>query len=221
MTISLRSTAVFLISVAVGIALPFAITKSMRALAIGSSIQTKDGTMIQLHEAATSKDSYDLNRAMRMYTILIQQGQTGLVKPDINSRASIDVYLKNSVTDYLPTQEKQTTEPISTTDYVKPVADVVDPKDLSRQERDAIVRSQKLGKCWQYPGFSKNYYTICQKFIRGKTEVRTMGIQNDLVTSRINSRAAHSTSSVHAASAPVTVKGYDYRSSSSSAGRGR
>ncbi len=223
-TLSTRAVALFVASLAIGTTLPLALNQSMNAYAIGDSITTSDGTSVKLHPSVTTKDRVDYGRAIDIYNLYLQQGKTGLIKPDINSRASIDFYLNiadpgRPVADEL----RLRTEPLSTKDYVKPEEDVSPVDALSQQERAALLRSEKTGVCWNYPGFSKGFLALCQKFIQGKSIKRTTGFQTDLIYTRSNGRVlmrdtGNSSSRI---TAPLTVKDYNYMSTSSRPGTRR
>ena len=218
--ITTRSVALFVASMTMSATLPLAASQSWTGLSIGDSMVAPDGTTVRLHMAYSTKDRVDLGKALEVYNLLLQQGKTGLTKPDINSRASIDFYLTYSDGPVRPTMAP-VDNPLSTKDYVPPVKDVSPVDSLSQQERAALLRSEKTGVCWRYPGFSTDYMTVCQKFIQGRTVLRTTGLQNDLVNSRTTGRQyllrGGSRSSM--VSAPLTVKGYDYMTTSSRSGR--
>lgn len=182
-----RSVALFAVSLAVGTSLPFAATESLRALTRNSVIRGPDGTVVQLHRAYSWRDRYDYNRAILLYELRLQQGQTGLVKPDINRRETIDVYLRNPVEDRVQIEEVRT-EPVSTVDYVKSEEDVVGVDALTVEERAALARYVRVGKCWYHAKFTAGFYDLCLKLIRGKQAVRTTGFGTDLQSARVRGR---------------------------------
>ena len=212
-TLSTRSVALFVASLSVGATLPFAASQSMNAAfqTQGGTILGSDGTVVQLHRAYSWRDRYDYNRAIAIYEAYLQLGVKDLVKPDINDRSTIDVYLKNPVVPRVDVTP-QSFDPISTKDYLKPEEDVIPTDALTKQERAALARSEKLGKCWSYPGFSANYWKLCKKFIKGKSILPTAGLQTDLVKTRATGRAAISSSSRSSVNVPATVKDYQYQS---------
>lgn len=192
--LSTRSVAIFAISLAFGSTLPFAANASLNAVVVGDVVRGTDGTRVRLHPSFTTQDRVDYRRAIDIYNVHLQEGKTGLIKPDINSRATIDFYLNNPGTGKIRGEPVQV-EPLSTTDYVKPEEDVVFIDTLTQLERAALSRSEKVGKCWSYPGFSKSYYELCKKFIKGKTVRNTRGVQTDLIYTRTTGRSYLSVSS--------------------------
>lgn len=217
-TLSSRSVALFVASLAIGTTLPLALNQSMNAYAIGDSITTSDGVSVRLHPSFTTKDRVDYGRAIDIYNLFLQEGKTGLLKPDINNRASIDFYLNNPGTGRPQMDElRLRTEPLSTNEYVKPEEDVSPVDALSQQERAALLRSEKTGVCWKYAGFSPGYMALCKKFIKGKATKRTSGFQTDLIYTRSNGRVLlrDTGSSSSRITAPLTVKDYNYNSTSS------
>lgn len=220
--ITTRSVALFVASMAIGTTLPLAASQSWSGLALGDTMISPDGTAVRLHMAFSTKDRVDYGKALDVYNTLLQRGKTGLTKPDINSRTSIDFYLNYDDGTVAPTMAPIDT-PLSTNDYVPPVKDVSPVDSLNQQERAALLRSEKTGVCWVYPGFSAGYMTLCQKFIVGKKVMRTRGFQNDLVESRTTGRQylLRGGSQSSTITKPLTVKGYDYMTTSSRAGRTR
>lgn len=217
-TTSTRSVALFVATFVMGTTLPFVADQMMTGLALGDTFTGVNGVSTTLHAAYTTKDRVDYGRAIDIYNVYLQEGQTGLIKPDINNRASIDLYLNNPGTGKIR-GEPIVTEPLSTKDYVPPEKDVSPVDTFSQQERAALLRSEKTGVCWQYKGFSAGYMALCQKFIKGKEVKRTTGFQTDLIYGRTFGRdflknGGMATSKV---SAPLTVKGYDYNATSSRA----
>ena len=217
-TTSTRSVALFIATFVMGTTLPFVAAQSLNGLALGDTLTGPDGVQTTLHAAYTTKDRVDYGRAIDIYNIYLQEGQTGLIKPDINDRATIDLYLNNPGTGKVR-GEPLVTEPLSTKDYVPPEKDVSPIDALSQQERAALLRSEKTGVCWQYKGFSAGYMTLCQSFIKDKEVKRTTGLQTDLIYGRTTGRAFLNNGGMMSSkiSIPLTVKGYDYNSVSSRA----
>ncbi len=222
MTFSTRSVAVFVASAAVGTIMPVALASSLTAsyLHEGASYTTSDGTQVRVRRVITAKDRLDFNKAMAVYNSYRQQGKPNLVMPDINDRKTIEIYLRVPV---ISTRKNTGApdNPVSIKDYVPPPTDFVDTTALSREERIALQRSEKVGKCWHYPQFSEGFYELCLQMIKGKTPVDTSGFENDLIQTRQSGRASLSSSSVSSSKGFTTIKGYDYRSSSSSSAIGR
>lgn len=188
MSFRLRYVAMFAVSLAAGVSLPFAVSQSLRAATQNAAFQTKDGTTVRLHRAVTPKDRQDYSRALQLYNTRLQNGETGLVKPDINNRKSIDFYLDHPVEDRVVVEPVRA-NPVSMSDYVKPPEDAVADDALSVKERAELARAAKVGRCWNFPGFSAGYMTLCKKFIEGKTPANTTGFGNDISNARIQQQA--------------------------------
>lgn len=188
MTFTFRYVAIFAVSLAVGTSLPLVASQSLRAATQNAAFQTKDGTTVRLHRAVTPKDRQDYGRALQMYNTRLQNRETGLAKPDINNRKSIDFYLDHPVEDRVIVEPVRA-NPISTSDYVKPPEDKVADDALSVKERAELARAAKVGRCWNFPGFSAGYMTLCKKFIEGKTPANTTGFGNDISNARIQQQA--------------------------------
>ncbi len=206
-----RSIALFVASLAVGTSLPFAADQSMKAM-----LQSDEGLVngvrmnVQLHKAYLSQDRYDYYRALDMYNVRLQNGEKGLKKPDINDPESMRFYLSAGTAETVR-GEPIRTEPLSTTDYVKKADDVVSPDALPVRERKALAQAERTGKCFKYPGFSKQFDIECQKR-KGKKEIRTTGIQSDLQNAKIDARARlRGAATSDKPTAPLTIKGYDYK----------
>lgn len=217
-TLSTRSVVLFIATFVMGTTLPFVAAQSLTGLALGDRITGRDGISTTLHAAYTTKDRVDYGKAIDIYNIHLQEGKTGLIKPDINNRASIDLYLNDPGTGKIR-GEPIVTEPLSTKDYVPPAKDVSPVDALSQQERAALLRSEKTGVCWQYKGFSAGYMALCQSFIKGKEVKRTTGLQTDLIYGRTTGRIFLKNGGAGSSkiSAPLTLKGYDYMATSSRA----
>jgi len=188
MTLPTRSVVLFVASMVVGTALPLVASTSLLASTQGVALGRPDSATVRLHRAVTQKDRQDYSRALQMYNTRLQKGEKGLAKPDINSRASIDYYLKNPVEDRVQVEPIRT-DPISTTEYVKPPEQKPADDALSVKERAELARAAKIGRCWNFPGFSAGYMTLCKKFIEGKTPANTMGFGNDISNARIQQQA--------------------------------
>ncbi|MSR87153.1 hypothetical protein EXS70_03210 [Candidatus Peribacteria bacterium] len=211
--LSARSVVLFVASLVMGTTLPLAVGQSFNAYAVGDRVIGSDGSTVRLHRAAiTTQERMDFYNAIDIYSSYLQQGRTDLIKPNINDRASIRFYLMNPGTGKVQSLPK-VTDPLSTKEYMKPEADVSPVDELNKQERAALLRSEKVGKCWSYPGFSKNYYTLCQKFIKGKQKKNTTGIQTDLIYTRSTGRRFLFGDSKPEVTMPLTTKGYQYISS--------
>ncbi len=210
MTFSVRSIGIFVASLSVGASIPLAASQSLTGMfqSQGATMYSSDGTPVQLHKAYNSKDRADYSRALDIYKNFLQQKKTGLVVPNINDRKTIDIYLNDPAGSTRIYVDPVVADPVSTKDYKKPVEEIPDPRDLSRQERDALARSQKVGKCWEYPGFSAGYMAYCKKLIQGKPQIHTGGIQSDLIKTRATGVSRLSSSS--SAKSPSTIKGYTF-----------
>lgn len=185
MALSKRSVVVFVAALVFGAAFPVAATQVFSTLP-GSVLRTQDGTTIQLHRAYSLRDRYDYNRAVQKYEILLQQGAKGIIRPDINNRASIDVYLGNDVEDRIV--EPVRSDPLSTTDYVKIEADESSTEELSQKERAELSRAAKIGRCYNFPGFSSSFMTLCRKMIQGKAVLNTTGLTSDIQYYKVKQR---------------------------------
>jgi hypothetical protein len=188
MKFSPRSTALFLAFAVMGTTLPLAAAETLQGVTLGT-YTTSDGTVVQMHKAFSFRDRYDFNRATRIYSIYLQQGKTGLVKPDINDRSTIDVYINNP----LPVDDFNVNtlgvKPVSTTDYVpKPVE--TNWNDLNDLERSTMSAYIKIGKCWLQPTFTKGFYELCTQMIRGKKVINTAGFGNDIQNTRASARSS-------------------------------
>ena len=181
MTPTTRSIGLFVASLMLGISLPLASAPSLIA-------STQYSTAAHVRRTVTQKDRQDLSVALQMYAIRLQKGETGLVKPDINSRASIDFYLKNPVEDRILVKPIRT-DPVSTSDYVKPPEESVADDAITVQERTELARAAKVGRCWNFPGFSAGYMTLCKKFIEGKAPINTVGLTNDIQNAKVLQQA--------------------------------
>lgn len=214
-----RTIALFVATLAMGSALPLATSDSLQAFLpsrASTLLGTKDsGKAIELHRAASNRNRYDFHQAMRIYNLYLQKGLQAILKPDINVRSTIDFYLKNPTDDYVPTAQNSTTDPLSTSDYVGAPKDVTSSGALTDVERTTLNRYVKIGRCWQHKEFTKGFYELCLKLIEGKTPSRTTGLQTDLIKSRTTGREYLKGSSASSRiTAPTTVKGYDYATSS-------
>ncbi|NOS67598.1 MAG: hypothetical protein HOO67_04520 [Candidatus Peribacteraceae bacterium] len=188
MALPRRSVAIFIASLVMGTSLPMAASQSMQASFISqdSILRTTDGTSVLLHRSYSLRDRYDYNEALQTYEILTQQGYKNLVRPDINDRPSIDVYLKSGTEDRIT--EEVRTDPVSTTDYVKVPVDLLSEKELSQQERAALSRAMRIGRCDNYKGFSEGYMPLCKQLIRGKTPINTLGLSSDIQNTKVKQR---------------------------------
>lgn len=183
-----RSLVLFVVSVVVGTTLPLAASSSLLASTQGAALGRPDSAMVRLHRAVTQKNRQDHSRALQQYNTRLQKGETSLKKPDVNSRASIDFYLKNPVEDRVQVEPIRT-DPVSTSDYVKPPEQKKADDAITVQERAELARAAKTGRCWNFPGFSAGYMTLCKKFIEGKAPANTMGFGNDISNARIQQQA--------------------------------
>lgn len=186
MTISRRSVVLFTASLIFGAAFPVAATYSVDKQ--GSVLQTQDGTTISLTRTYSLRDRYDYNRAILKYDVLRQQGVQGLIRPDINNRSSVEVYLEDGIVDTIQVEPIRT-DPLSTTDYVKSPTDVTSTEELSQLERAELSRAQKVGRCYWFPSFSTSYMTLCRKMIQGRKQLNTRGLINDLYYYQIKQKA--------------------------------
>lgn len=190
MAVSKRSVAMFIASLVMGTTLPMAASQSLTASYIqqDSILRTVDGVQVRLHRALSPRARLDYNRALQIYDILTQQGQKGLVKPDINDRETIDVYLNSNTEDRIV--EKVQSDPVSTTDYVKKQTDFLSEKELNQQERAALSRAMRIGRCDNYKGFSAGFMPLCKQLIQGRTPIHTVGFTSDIQNSKVKQRTA-------------------------------
>jgi hypothetical protein len=140
-----------------------------------------DGTAVELRRSFTLRDRLDLSRAMEIYREYVRQGLDGLIKPTIDNRESIDVYLHHA----FPSRQEQTkSDPVSTDDYIKKETDVVTGQSISRQQRVLLRQSERLGKCWRGTLLTTQMYALCQQFIDGKDAQRSVGLESDTAPKR-------------------------------------
>ncbi len=183
-----RSVGIFVASLVMASALPLVATQSMIAATQYSSYGTKDGTRVDVRRIVSPQDRLNYSNALQMYNTRLQNGEKGLQKPDINKRSTIDFYIKNPAVDRI--EESLVTDPISTKDYVKPPEEKMADDAITVQERAELSRAAKTGKCWNFPGFSAGYMTLCKKFIEGKAVINTVGLTNDIHNAKVLQKAA-------------------------------
>ena len=203
-----RSVSLFLASVIVGTTTTLGTAPALRAAFQyqGMNLGTKDGTAIRLRKTDTTKDRSDYRRAVEICSLYIQQGKKDIIKPDLFDRATIDLYLKNPpVSNRAPDDDRS--EPISTSDYVKPKKDVLSTREISDEERKTLQQYVKVGKCWHVPKFSAGFYDLCLQLIQGKEAKRTTGYESDIVKIRTDVRNVRKAAS----SAPVAYPETDAR----------
>src|SRR3990167_9420143 len=140
-----RTIGIFVASLVMGTTLPLVTSASLLASTQETFTRAKDGTTFTIRRSVTQKDRKDYSNALRIYNTRVQNKEQGLTKPDVNNRASIDLYLNNPVVDRVV--ETIVTEPISTSDYVKPTVEKKADDAISVQERAELSRAAKLGKC--------------------------------------------------------------------------
>lgn len=196
-----RSIALFTASLAVGVTLPLATTHALYSYE-QTTVTGQDGREVQLHRSYTARDRRDYRRAMEIYDQYVQQGVQDLVKPNINDRATIDIYLENPTG---PDRDKsdEISNPVSIKGYTAPTQEKLSTATLTKQERAALQRSLKLGRCWNFQNFSPGFMEICLQFIKGKETSRTTGFETDLkaLRGKLN-KSSSSRARASASSAP-------------------
>ena len=194
---TLRSTAIFAVSLVVGTIIPLSVTHALFSYE-QTTIKGADGREVQLHRSYTTRQRQDHKRALEIYDQYRQQGLTNLVKPDINDRATVEIYLRNP-TGPDRNKEDDRVDPVSTTDYVKPV-ESVSSRELSDLERKALQRAVKLGACYNYPKFSEAFHTLCKQMVlQTPHEIRPVGFESDLMYTRARGFSGNRSSAVRAA----------------------
>ena len=209
----ITSIAAFTLTALIGASIPYVVSGSMHAtyLSEDNTITTSDGTRVPIHRATNTRSRVEFNQAMLKYNALTQLGRKNLPYPDINYPKTIDYY-KGITLPRVQQKEDISATPLSTKDYVPPAADVQFVEEISVEERGALLRAEKIGRCDYYKGFSAGYMAICKKFIAGKKKVDTTGLGNDIQFSREQAKKirgeSKGTSSV---SRPLAPKGYEYK----------
>lgn len=186
-TPSPKTTMVLAASLFVGAYVPLAFGQSGSVFIPKETLlRTISSTPVRLHRAYTVQERRDFVKAMEIYREYVRQGMKDLIRPAVDDRESIDLYLENPLEPQRDFTERPQLEPAAPKGYVRPVQEFFSEKELNAEQRATLQRAVKIGRCWNFPQFPESFDELCKKLIKGTKEIRTIGVQSDLQTIQQN-----------------------------------
>lgn len=177
---SYKTVAILATALLVGAYVPLAFGQSGSVFDSKESIISKSITSVSRERAYTTLGRRDFQKAMEIYREYVRQGMRDLVRPTVSDWRTVEIYLNNPLEPARDHTDRVQQRPASPKGYLHAEEEFFSERELSEQQRAALQRSVKTGRCWHYPEFPAGFAALCRKMIRGTTELNTSGLQNDI-----------------------------------------